>query len=110
MPALRPGRTLRPTVRLDNGSRPIVSLVAGPIALKFEQHLDPGRHPRSRRFHSSQCQFMTGGGQSAVLSNCRWQAIVAGYFRPQYRHDFEFAPDTMRTERLPVGEVPLPTS
>jgi hypothetical protein len=54
------------TMRLDNGSRPIVSLVAGPIALKFEQHLDPGRHSRSRRFHSSQCQFMTGGGQSAT--------------------------------------------
>jgi hypothetical protein len=47
------------SVVLHDGSRSLVGLSPCPIALKFEEHLQPARELGSGCFHSPKSEFMT---------------------------------------------------
>src|SRR5271167_1884319 len=59
---IRQTDTVATAIGLHDGAGAVVGFLPRPVALEFQQHLDPTRHHHARRLHATYRQIVAGGG------------------------------------------------
>ena len=77
---VREADTVTSRIGFDDGARALVRLMSSPVALEFQQHLQPTRYPSPGRFHPAKSEFVSYSRQSParVANNKGLEPILQG--------------------------------